>query len=93
MAKEKIYPVRIDLLLCERAREAGVELAIGRCLWSIPGPKNTDIAWIECWPVGAAVVIVETFKSGGWNAFSPCQNGDITATLNDVIERCQRKMK
>jgi hypothetical protein len=35
---------------------------IARLLWEIPGPKDTEIAWLSCYAFGTNVAIVETFK-------------------------------
>lgn len=71
----------------QRAREAGAEV---RCVWQTRGPKDTGVAWLECLQIGSRgdFVIVETFKHGGWNAFSAPHSNRIDDTVADVLERC-----
>lgn len=76
------YP---DRTLEERCRAAGATV---RCLWQMRGPKNTVIAWMECLQVGSGVVIVQTFKGGGWEAYSSLPVNEIDATVADVLARC-----
>lgn len=78
----KIYP---DHTLEDAARAAGATV---RCLWQIPGPKDTAIAWMECLSIGHGIVIVETFDGGGWNALSDCRTNRIDETIADVLARC-----
>jgi hypothetical protein len=59
-----------------------------RLAWEIPGPKDTEIAWLSCYFIGAGICIVETFRDGGWNAFTPCDSIEVEATLADVLNRC-----
>jgi hypothetical protein len=75
------YPSNI---LETKLRERGISV---RCLWQENGPKNTAIAWQECLLVNGTPVIVQTFASGGWQAYTPNQSNDVEATINDVIER------
>ena len=61
-----------------------------RCNWQIKGPKDTGIAWMECLTLGGVgstgIVIVQTYKGGGWEAYIPASNrNDIDATINGVI--------
>lgn len=78
----KIYP---DHALEDAARAAGATV---RCLWQIPGPKDTAIAWVECLSIGSGIVIVQTFDGGGWNALSDCRTNRIDETIADVLARC-----
>jgi hypothetical protein len=63
------------------------------CCWQMKGPKHTDIAWLECLAVGKSIVIVETFKTGGWNALTPNDSTLITETVDDVKRRCGIEQK
>lgn len=35
-----------------------------RLLWEMPGPKNTQIAWLSCYSAGKGTFIVRTYKDG-----------------------------
>ena len=78
----KTYP---STVLQDRLRDAGVDC---RCMWEIPGPKDTAIAWLSCYLVGKGVVIVQTFKDGnGWDSYTSCGKNSIEASVADVMER------
>jgi hypothetical protein len=78
------YP---DRTLETRVREAGARVAV---MWQMRGPKDTGVAWLECFQIGERgdLVIVETFKHGGWNAFSAPHSNSVNATVADTLERC-----
>lgn len=78
----KIYP---DTTLEDKCREAGATV---RLMWEVPGPKNTGIAFIACYLIGTTACLVETFKGGGWDAFTPNQSNNIVDAVNDVLSRC-----
>jgi hypothetical protein len=83
---QKIYP---DSTLEHELVKRGCQV---RCLWQIPGPKNTMIAWMEGIlvqpPEGpGAVVIVQTYTQGGWEAFTANKSTDIQDTAEDVMAR------
>lgn len=82
---QKTYP---DRTLMDRLTAKGCQV---RCLWQMPGPKQTMIAWLEGWLVQvearSAVVIVQTFTAGGWEAFTANNDSDIDKTVEDVITR------
>jgi hypothetical protein len=84
---QKVYPDRT--LETELVRH-GCQV---RCLWQIPGPKGTMVAWMEGILVqaekGGAVIIVQTFRDGGWEAFTANKDTDIQATVQDVLARVQ----
>lgn len=82
MAKQKIHP---DSTLADRCRAAGVRV---RLLWEIPGPENTQIAWLSCYAVGPSMCIVETFAKGGWNVMTPIMESNMDAAVTDVMDRC-----
>jgi hypothetical protein len=79
---KKTYP---DRALETRLRERGATVL---CLWELRGPKNTSVAWITCYSVHApdgrysGIIIVETFKDGGWLDFKASETADINATLD-----------
>lgn len=81
--RKKIYP---DHTLEERCREAGANVSV---LWEIPGPKDTDIVWMVAYAIGKGLCIVQTFRSGGWNALTDNPSGAIDETVADVLSRCQ----
>ena len=69
------------------ARAAGANV---RVMWQMPGPNDTGVAWLECLMVGdrGDMVIIETFKHGGWNAFTAPHSNRVDDTLIDVMRRC-----
>lgn len=77
-----------DSTLEERCRAAGAEV---RCCWQMKGPKDTAIAWMECLQIGSGIVIVQTYKGGGWEAYSALPVNEIEATVADVLARCRVK--
>jgi hypothetical protein len=82
MAKSHTYPSHV---VQDAARKAG---ATCLCLWEMKGPPNTMVAWLTCYQLGESICIVETFKDGGWNAFTPCRSIEIPETIADVFNRC-----
>lgn len=86
--KVKVYPNHI---LEEELRKRGVDV---RCMWVEKGPRDTGIAWHECLLVKGRIVLVQTFEGGrSWDAFTSNDDGDIEATVEDVIKRCNWKVK
>lgn len=57
-------------------------------MWEMRGPENTGVAWLSCFIVNGTLLIVETFKDGGWNALTSDRSNRVDETINDVIERC-----
>lgn len=59
-----------DRTLQTRLRENGYTCL---SLWTIPGPENTEVAWMTGYHVNAAgksvIVIVQTFTNGDWQLF------------------------
>ena len=85
--KTKTYPSHV---LEDELRQRGIAV---QCVWEMRGPPNTFVEWIVCYIVGNTVMLVETHKNGhGWNAFTPCADGEISATVDDVIARCCREI-
>ena len=87
----KNHPQRVfpDRHLEEELIRRGCQV---RCLWQSPGPKGTMIAWLEgilVQPEGGkgGVVIVQTFRDGGWDAFTSTKSVMIEDTIMDVIAR------
>lgn len=87
----KNHPQRVfpDRTLEEELVKRGCQV---RCMWQLPGPKGTMIAWMEGilvqTPSGHGdVVIVQTFRTGGWSAFTANRSIDIPDTVEDVIAR------
>jgi hypothetical protein len=78
----KIYP---DHTLENELRERGIW---AKCLWEMRGPKDTDIAWMVAYAIAGSVVIVQTYKSGGWQVYLPSQSIRTDETVGEVIERC-----
>ena len=85
MAKtERVYP---DNQLIDHLRAAGLH---PHCMWQVKGPKDTSVAWMECWMCSGQVFIIQTFKGsagGWWEVFLPCRETTIPATINEVINR------
>ncbi|MBO6755728.1 MAG: hypothetical protein JJ902_05345 [Roseibium sp.] len=80
---EKTYP---DQTVETAAREAGANVIVA---WEMEGPKNSDVAWMTCLVIGATVVIVQTFETGGWEAYVPASDScrrDVT--IDAVLRRC-----
>lgn len=81
--RKKVYP---NTVLADRARAADFHC---RLMWEIPGPKDSQIAWLSCYQIGLSLCIVETFKGeNGWNAFTPARTNNIDETIADVLARC-----
>ena len=81
--KEKIYPSHV---LEDELRMRGVQV---QCMWEYKGPPETFVEWIVCYLVGNTPMIVQTFKDRrGWEAFTPCSDGKVKGTVDDVIARC-----
>lgn len=76
------YP---NSVLADACRKAGAHVGL---MWEVPGPKNTAIEWMSCYQIGKSVCIVQTYKEGGWNAFTPHPGNDIAGTVADVLNRC-----
>jgi hypothetical protein len=70
----------------EVARAAGASVQV---MWVMNGPKDTQIAYIECLLINRNVVLVETFKDGGWDAFTNAATNDRDETVADVLNRCK----
>jgi hypothetical protein len=81
----RTYP---DQTLEKALRERGWTV---RCNWQMPGPKNTQIAWMEHLTVtdgkgGIGCVIVQTFKGTGWDVYvEPTNTNDIGETVDAVV--------
>lgn len=83
MSKTKAYP---DTTLIDRLRSD--HPGIHACLaWEMPGPKYTRVAWISCYLVGGMTVHVVTYRSGGWDALTPCKSTTVDAVVEDVVRR------
>ncbi len=80
--KEKTYPSRV---LRDKLAERGITAHLS---WEIEGAPGTLVAWLSCYQVVSNVCIVETYRGGGWEAFTPNMAADIDATIADVIARC-----
>lgn len=75
-------------ILSLRLREKG--FSVQRC-WRVKGPENTEVTWMEAFLVHesmdrpGAIVIVQTFKDGGWNAYVPAtKRNTVEATVEAV---------
>jgi hypothetical protein len=62
-----------------------------QCMWEIPGPKNTGIAWLTCYNSNGTVFMVQTYKEGGWQVYLPSVNLLIDKTVEEVIDRVRRE--
>lgn len=62
------------------------EIAFGS-MWQMPGPKDTNVTWMEAIHVGATIVIVQTFKDGGWDAYVPASNTNSAAVTIEAVAR------
>lgn len=80
MAKPKTYP---DTTLQGLLTARGLTV---RCMWEIPGPKDTQIAWITAYAVNGTVILVQTYSGGnGWEAYLPCQSISVGETVDAVV--------
>jgi hypothetical protein len=84
--KEKVYP---NQTLEKLVRMFGQQCSV---LWEMKGPKDTDVAWIVAYSINGTVVLVQTYGSGGWEAYTPCGINDTDATFRDVLHRCNVKV-
>lgn len=82
MKTSKLYP---DHTLENGLRDRGVSC---RCLWEMKGPPSTHVAWIVAYLVEARVVLVQTFKDGGWDVFLPSKEGKVEACVDQVAAYC-----
>lgn len=80
------YP---DRTLSHMAISAGAKV---RCLWEERGPKDTGVAWMECMLINDGIVIVETFKGGGWQVFLGATTLRVDDTLVEVFNHCKVKL-
>ena len=78
----KVYPNRT---VEEAARAAGAQVV---CLWQMKGPPHTLIEWMEGLLINGTVCLIQTFREGGWQAYTPCQSNRTDDTLADVLNRC-----
>ena len=78
---KKTYP---DNTLLRALNERGLN---ARVQWEIPGPKDTQVAWMTGIWVNNSIVIVQTFEGVGWEAYTPPKVNDVDQTIADVIER------
>lgn len=67
------------------ARAAGADVSV---MWIIPGPPHTQVACIECLIINKGMVLVETFRDGGWNAFTSRLGNDRDQAVADVLNQC-----
>ena len=80
----KTYPSHV---LADALRERGLDC---RLMWEIPGPKNTEVAWLSCYLVQSDICIVSTYKGGWWGAYTPSGKTEAGAIVEDVIVRTRR---
>lgn len=83
----KVYP---DHTLENALRDSGAEV---RCLWELPGPTGSAVAWLEGLSVNGHVVIVQTYAErgevAGWEAYIPASESNLIAeTIAAVKTRC-----
>ena len=79
MAKTTRYP---DTTLVDRLRGQGYE---PRILWQQRGPPNTLVVWQECYSVGKTLMILQTFKEVGWQAFFPLVERDTDSAVGEAV--------
>jgi hypothetical protein len=59
------------------------------CLWEMPGPKNTRVAWLTAYAINGVLVIVMTYADGdGWEVLTPYESNSRAAAITDVMYRC-----
>lgn len=74
-----------SMVLMEACATLGVPCNL---MWEIPGPKHSQVAFISCYAINGAIVIVETFRdSRGWDAFTSSRSPSIDETITDVFAR------
>lgn len=79
----KTYPNR-DIE--NAARRAGARVT---CLWEIPGPKDTGIAWMSALSINGAIAIVQTYKDGGgYEVFTPTVFRNVDETVKYIMADC-----
>jgi len=83
----KIYPNHV---IEDAAREAGAFVC---CLWEVKGPKDTDIAWMSAFNINGVIALVQTYKSGGFEVYTPGSHLSIDETINDALARCGVKVR
>lgn len=79
----KTYPSRV---LVDELFKRDIPCSL---MWEIPGPKDTQIAFLSAYLIRARVVIVQTWKDGnGWEVYMPAKENMIQATVEEVIAHC-----
>jgi hypothetical protein len=67
------------------------EVMSALCVWEAMLDKaameNNNPAYL----IETGLVIVSTYRGGGWDAYTALPKNDIEATIADVIERCKAK--
>jgi hypothetical protein len=82
---KKTYP---DSTLADACRARGANVAL---MWEMKGPETTGVAWLSCYVIDAGVCIVQSYKGGGWDAYTPCGSPLASDAITDVLERCAYK--
>jgi hypothetical protein len=82
MSTERIYP--------DQTVEKALQAAGARILpmWQVAGPRNTAIAWMECLLVNEHLVLIQTFKDGGFRAFVSMQGTTADEQVRSVLAAC-----
>lgn len=80
--KSKTYPSHV---LTDALRDKNVTAQL---MWEIPGPKDTQIAWLSCYLIGSCLCVVQTFQGGdGWLALTSNGENNTDAAIADVVAR------
>lgn len=58
-------------------------------LWEMRGPPRTAIKWIVAYSVRGHVVIVQTFRNGGWDVYTSSPSNRIDESIDDALARCK----
>lgn len=81
---KKVFP---NQALEKRLIAEGVAVV---CMWQLRGPENTGVAWLECLMANHVMLIVETYRDGGWEVFTAAQSVDVDLTVAEVLSRVKR---
>lgn len=80
--KPQIYPSHV---FEDELRKRGIDY---RVMWEQRGPKNTGVSWMTCYLVGRSVALVQTYRQGGWEVYTPHHENDIDKAVEDALRRC-----
>lgn len=74
-----------DTTLRDTAREAGEPAPL---LWQKRTPEHTCCAWLSCYRIGDGGIIVQTYHSGDWYAFTATRTLGYKESVRHFLTRC-----